>query len=191
MSNYSFILQFCVMHLFYLLCRNQTLSSNIMPLILNQNRGKKQTYSIRSLWIVFPEVENKQHLPPLHISLWKFGLSHLHSACQTVHCFVITHHRVSLGKVRGVLVYYHIYLHNKEKLVLLHPCSASHILLSVLDNNNKNGTQLLVGASSGTYSSDVASHYSGFCFPHEKQESLMYRTWCFLSWLLMFLKRRF
>lgn len=36
---------------------------------------------------------------PLHILLWKLRLSHLHSACQTVHCFVIPHHRVSLGKV--------------------------------------------------------------------------------------------
>lgn len=81
-------------------------------------------YSIRGLHIVFPEVKNKQYLP-LCNSLRKFGLSHLHCACKTVDCFVISHSCVSLGKISSDLVYYHSYHHIKEKLLVLHLCSES------------------------------------------------------------------
>lgn len=66
------------------------------------------TRASKRLQIVF--LDGKKTPPLLHLSLWKLGFSHLHSACQTVCCFVIPRGCVSLRTI----IYYHICLKNKE-----------------------------------------------------------------------------
>lgn len=111
---------------------------------------------------------------PLHIALWKFRLSHLHSACQTVHWFVIPHRRVNLGKVRGV--HFLSRIHLKKSLLSNNFAALYANITSILDKEK----QLIMWNILEDVES-FSTHSS-----HEPTEGEMCRARCFLSWLLAF-----